>query len=166
MSMIVNRRDLDFVLYETLGLDKILESERYADYDRESLDSMLDLCQTIAEDQFLTCASKLDANEPQFVDGKVETISELKDAIAAYQEAGLCASAYDADIGGLQLPWMADQALNGMFICANNPAHIYLFLTQGVANMLNVCGSDELKAKYLPNLVDGKWFGTMCLSET
>jgi len=165
MSMIVNRRDLDFVLYETLGLHKILESERYADYDRESLDAMLDLCQTIAEDQFLTCASKLDANEPQFVDGKVETISELKDAINAYQEAGLCTSAYDADIGGMQLPWMVDQALNGMFVCANNPAHIYLFLTQGVANMLNVCGSEELKTKYLPNLVDGKWFGTMCLSE-
>ena len=166
MSMIVNRRDLDFILYETLGLDTILNSERYADYDRESLDAMMDLCQTIAEDQFLTCASKLDANEPQFVDGKVETIPELKEAINAYQEAGLCASAYDADVGGMQLPWMADQALNGMFVCANNPAHIYLFLTQGVANMLNVCGSDELKAKYLPNLVDGKWFGTMCLSET
>jgi butyryl-CoA dehydrogenase len=166
MSMIVNRRDLDFVLYETLGLEKILESERYADYDRESLDAMLDLCQTIAEDQFLSCAAKLDANEPQFINGKVETIPELKDAIATYQAAGLCASAYDADIGGLQLPWMMDQALNGMFVCANNPAHIYLFLTQGVANMLNVCGSDELKTKYLPNLVDGKWFGTMCLSET
>ncbi|MBT7565000.1 acyl-CoA dehydrogenase [Porticoccaceae bacterium] len=165
MSMIVNRRDLDFVLYETLGLDKILESERYADYDRESLDAIMDLCQAIAEDQFLPCAAKLDENEPKFVDGKVETISELKEAIAAYQEAGLCASAYDSDIGGMQLPWMMDQALNGMFVCANNPAHIYLFLTQGVANMLNACGSDELKRKYLPNLVDGNWFGTMCLSE-
>jgi alkylation response protein AidB-like acyl-CoA dehydrogenase len=165
MSMIVNRRDLDFVLYETLGLDKILESERYADYDRESLDAIMDLCQAIAEDQFLPCAAKLDANEPKFVDGKVETISELKEAIAAYREAGLCASAYDSDVGGMQLPWMMDQALNGMFVCANNPAHIYLFLTQGVANMLNACGSDELKRKYLPNLVDGNWFGTMCLSE-
>ena len=165
MSMIVNRRDLDFVLYETLGLDKILESDRYADYDRESLDAIMDLCQTIAEDQFLPCAAKLDANEPKFVDGKVETISELKEAIAAYQDAGLCASAYDSDVGGMQLPWMIDQALNGMFVCANNPAHIYLFLTQGVANMLNACGSDELKRKYLPNLVDGNWFGTMCLSE-
>jgi len=165
MSMIVNRRDLDFVLYETLGLDKILKSDRYADYDRESLDAIMDLCQTIAEDQFLPCAAKLDANEPKFVDGKVETISELKEAIAAYQEAGLCASAYDSDVGGMQLPWMIDQALNGMFVCANNPAHIYLFLTQGVANMLNACGSDELKRKYLPNLVDGNWFGTMCLSE-
>ena len=74
MSMIVNRRDLDFILYETLGLEKILESAHYADYDRESLDAMLDLCQTVAEDQFLSCAAKLDANEPIFVDGKVETI--------------------------------------------------------------------------------------------
>lgn len=163
--MIVNRRDLDFVLYETLGLEKILQSERYGDYDRESLDSMLDLCQTIAEEEFLTCAAKLDANEPEFVDGKVKTIPELKSAISAYQEAGLCASAYDSDIGGMQLPMMIDQALNGLFVCANNPAHIYLFLTQGVANMLAVCGSEELKNKYLPDLVDGNSFGTMCLSE-
>ena len=165
MSMIVNRRDLDFVLYETLDLETILKSERFADYDRESLDAMMDLCQSVAEDQFLPCAAKLDANEPQFVDGKVETIPELKEAINAYREAGLCTSAYDADVGGMQLPCIVDQALNGMFVCANNPAHIYLFLTQGVANMLNVCGSDKLKERYLPKLVDGEWFGTMCLSE-
>jgi alkylation response protein AidB-like acyl-CoA dehydrogenase len=166
MSIIVNRRDLDFVMYEALDLNTILESEHYADYDRESLDAMLDLCQSLAEDQFLPFAAKLDANEPKFVDGKVETIPEVKEAINAYREAGLCTSAYDAAIGGMQLPWMMDQALNGMFVCANNPVHTYLFLTQGVANMLNACGSDELKAKYLPKLVEGEWFGTMCLSET
>ena len=165
MSMIVNRRDLDFMLYEALDLDTLLQSERYADYDRESLDAMLSLCQSIAEDEFLPCAAKLDANEPQFIDGKVETIPELKQAIAAFKEAGLSASGYDADIGGMQLPWMVDQALNGLFVCANNPVHIYLFLTQGVANMLNACGSDELKDTYLSRLVAGDWFGTMCLSE-
>ena len=165
MSMIVNRRDLDFIFYEALGLDKLLQSDRYADYDRESLDAMFDLCQSIAEEEFLPCAGKLDANEPQFVDGQVETIPEVKQAIAAFKEAGLCASGYDADVGGMQLPWMVDQALNGMFVCANNPIHIYLFLTQGVANMLNACGSDELKDKYLGPLVEGDWFGTMCLSE-
>ncbi|MGB2260764.1 MAG: acyl-CoA dehydrogenase N-terminal domain-containing protein, partial [Porticoccaceae bacterium] len=64
MSMIVNRRDLDFIFYEALGLDKLLQSDRYADYDRESLDAMFDLCQSIAEEEFLPCAGKLDANEP------------------------------------------------------------------------------------------------------
>jgi butyryl-CoA dehydrogenase len=143
----------------------VLQSDHYADYDRESLDAMFDLCQSIAEEEFLPCAGKLDANEPQFVNGEVETIPEVKQAISAFKEAGLCASGYDADIGGMQLPWMVDQALNGMFVCANNPIHIYLFLTQGVANMLNACGSDELKDKYLSPLVQGDWFGTMCLSE-
>ena len=71
MSIVVNRRDLDFILYETLGLESVLQSDRYSDYDRESLDAILDLYQTIAEDQFLPCAGKLDANEPKFVDGKV-----------------------------------------------------------------------------------------------
>ena len=165
MSMIVNRRDLDFMFYEALSLDQVLQSDHYADYDRESLDAMFDLCQSIAEEEFLPCAGKLDANEPQFVNGEVETIPEVKQAISAFKEAGLCASGYDADIGGMQLPWMVDHALNGMFVCANNPIHIYLFLTQGVANMLNACGSDELKDKYLSPLVQGDWFGTMCLSE-
>ena len=165
MSMIVNRRDLDFMFYEALSLDQVLQSDHYADYDRESLDAMFDLCQSIAEEEFLPCAGKLDANEPQFVNGEVETIPEVKQAISAFKEAGLCASGYDADIGGMQLPWMVYQALNGMFVCANNPIHIYLFLTQGVANMLNACGSDELKDKYLSPLVQGDWFGTMCLSE-
>lgn len=165
MSMIVNRRDLDFMFYEALDLDNLLKSERYSDYDRESLDAMFDLCQSIAEDEFLPCAGKLDANEPQFIDGAVETIPEVKQAINAFKEAGLATSGYDADIGGMQLPWMVDQALNGMFVCANNPIHIYLFLTQGVANMLNACGSSVLKEQYLGPLVAGDWFGTMCLSE-
>lgn len=165
MSMIVNRRDLDFMFYEALDLDNLLKSARYSDYDPESIDAIFDLCQSIAEEEFLPCAGKLDANEPQFIDGAVETIPEVKQAINAFKDAGLATSGYDADIGGMQLPWMVDQALNGMFVCANNPIHIYLFLTQGVANMLNACGSAELKEQYLGPLVAGDWFGTMCLSE-
>ena len=43
MSMIINRRDLDFILYETLGMDEILKSPQFADYDREAIDAILDL---------------------------------------------------------------------------------------------------------------------------
>ena len=163
--MIVNRRDLDFLMYETFGLNEILESERYSDYDHEAVTAILDLSQSIAEDKYLTCATKLDENEPQYVNGKVELLPEVKDAIDAYLEAGLSTAGYDADIGGMQLPAMVHQALNGMFSCANTSVNGYVFLTQGVANMLNACGSDELKARYLPNLVEANWFGTMCLSE-
>ena len=165
MSLIVNRRDLDFILYETLGLDNVLNSTRFADYDREAIDAILDLSESIAEQEYLPIAAEMDSNEPKFVDGKVELIPQLKQALDAYKEAGLCTAGYDADIGGMQLPHLAHAALNSVFSCANPAVCSYTFLTQGVANMLNACGSDELKAKYLPNLVAANWFGTMCLSE-
>lgn len=57
MSMIVNRRDLDFLMYETLKLEHLLQHPRYSDYDRESVDAILDLSQQLAEDVFLPFAS-------------------------------------------------------------------------------------------------------------
>ncbi len=165
MSIIVNRRDLDFLLYETLGLDELLQAPRFADYDRDAIGAIFDLSQSIAEDVFQPFAAKLDANEPEYVDGKVEMIPEVRDALDAYKEAGLFTTAYDADIGGMQLPWMAHQALNAMFVCANTSVSNYVFLTQGAANMLNACGSQALKQTFLPKMRDGEWFGTMCLSE-
>lgn len=165
MSTIVNRRDLDFLLYETLGLSELLQNERFADYDKESIDAIFDVSQSIAEDVFQPFAAKLDANEPQFVDGKVEIIPEVREALDAYKDAGLFMTGYDADIGGMQLPWMAHQALNSMFVCANTSVSNYAFLTQGATNMLNACGSEELKDTFMPKMLDGDWFGTMCLSE-
>jgi len=165
MSTIVNRRDLDFLMYETLKLDELLEHQRYSDYDRESIGAILDLSQSMAEDIFQPFAGHLDQNEPRYVDGKVEIIPEVKEALTAYKDAGLFASGYDYDMGGMQLPSMVHQSLSAIFTAANTSVANYIFLTQGAANMLNACGSDELKDKYLPNMVAGDWYGTMCLSE-
>ncbi len=165
MSTIVNRRDLDFLMYETHKLEQLLETDRYGDYDRESIEAILDLSQSLAEDIFQPFAGHLDQNEPKYVDGKVEIIPEVKEALNAYKEAGLFASGYDYDMGGMQLPWVVHQVLSSMFVTANTSVSNYIFLTQGATNMLNTCGSEELKAKYMPNMVAGDWYGTMCLSE-
>jgi len=165
MSTIVNRRDLDFLMYETHNLNELLGHERYSDYDRESINAILDLSQSMAEDIFQPFAGHLDQNEPKYVDGKVELIPEVKEALTAYKEAGLFASGYGYEIGGMQLPAVVHQSLSAIFTTANTSVANYIFLTQGAANMLSACGSDELKAKYLPNMVAGEWYGTMCLSE-
>ncbi len=165
MSTIVNRRDLDFMMYEVLDLEGLLKTERYGDYDREAVDAILDLSQGLGEEVFQPFAAKLDANEPIFIDGGVESIPEVGEALAAYKEAGLFGTAYDYENGGMQLPWLVHQALNGILTCANGPVVSYAFLTQGAANMLAACGSEELKAKFLPKMVSGDWYGTMCLSE-
>ena len=166
MSTIVNRRDLDFQLYDVLCVQQLFQAERYAAFDRETIDEMLNGAQALAEEEFLPIAGKLDANEPRFDDGSVILPPEVEPALKAYAEAGFFAAGFDHDIGGLQIPYVVQTALNGMFSAANNSLYGFPMLTTAAANMLNTFGSPEQKALFLPPMLQGRWYGTMCLSET
>ncbi|MFK8029066.1 MAG: acyl-CoA dehydrogenase [Gammaproteobacteria bacterium] len=166
MSFIVSRRDLDFYLYEFLQTEQMFRTERYSDYDRDTVTAMLDAAQAIAEQEFYPLAALLDANEPEFKNGQVTVIPEVRKALDAYKESGFLSAGFDHDVGGMQLPWVVHQAICGLFLCANTALAGYQFLTAANANLLNTCGSDELKQRFLQPLLEGRWFGTMCLSET
>ncbi|MDA9942592.1 acyl-CoA dehydrogenase [Luminiphilus sp.] len=165
MSMIVNRRDIDFYLYEMLDLDGLLKNERYQEHDRDTVSAVFDLAQQIAEEAFLPCAAELDENEPVFEAGRAVTPDSLKACLKTFVEAGLPAATFDASLGGMQLPMLVANFMQGIFQAANGSAVGYIFLTTSNAHMLEACGSDALRARYLPPLVEGRWFGTMCLSE-
>lgn len=166
MSMIVDRRNLDFVLYELLGIEETtLRHPKFAAYDRAAIGQMLDTAQQIAEDRFLPIAAEVDADEPRFVNGRVEMPAGTAQALAAYAEAGFFALPFDEEIGGLQAPWSVNTAIGGIFTCANTAVANYAFLTVAAANLLHAFGSDELKRIFLPRMLAGEWFGTMCLSE-
>lgn len=165
MSLIVNRRDLDFLLYEVADLDELLQNDRYAEFDRTSIEAVLDLAQSLAENVFLPFAGDLDANEPTFDGQKVSMMPQVGEALAAFAEAGFFAAGFDQDIGGMGLPSMVCQATQGMFGCANLSVAGYPFLTVAAANMLQEFGNEEQRAAFLPQMLKGAWFGTMCLSE-
>jgi len=165
MSLIVDRRDLDFVLFEMLGADRLANHERFADYDREAMTQMLDAAETLAEEIFLPIAAQVDDDEPRFVDGKVEQPAVVGEALQAMAEAGFFGLSFDESLGGMQAPWTLYTAAMGMLLAANTPVTNYALLTIGAANLLNAFGSPELKARYLPPLIEGRWFGTMCLTE-
>jgi alkylation response protein AidB-like acyl-CoA dehydrogenase len=165
VSFVTNRRDLDFLLFELFALDRVLEAARYAAWDRTSISGVFDVAQNIAENHFLPCAARLDANEPRFVDGRVEIIPEVRTALAACAEAGLFGAGFDEADGGLQAPTVVTALVQGMLSAANVSVANYQFLTIGNANMLSSFGSAEQKARFLPAMLAGKWFGTMCLSE-
>ena len=165
MSLIVNRRDLDFLLFECFDLESLFATERYRELDRPMVEGMLDMAQAIAEEKYLPFAAALDADEPKFTGGKVAIMPEVGAALAAYAEAGFFAAGLDRDLGGLQLPYSVTMAINGMFTAANLGVANYSFLTIANANLLAAFGSDEQKARFLPPMLEGRWFGTMCLSE-
>lgn len=165
MSMITNRRDLDFLLFEVHRVDALFSADRFRHLDRATLKSILDTAEALAEDTYLPLAGVMDRQEPVFENGVVRLPDGVAEALRAYADAGLFALTFDDAIGGLQLPHVASVAINGMFSTANQPLAGYSMLTVAAAHLLEIWGDEAQKAKYLPPMLEGRWLGTMCLSE-
>ncbi|MCC7250189.1 MAG: acyl-CoA dehydrogenase [Lysobacter sp.] len=164
-SPIADRRDLDFMLYEVLGADRLCAYPRFAEHSRETFAAALDVAHQIALEKFLPHNRKSDLNEPQMVDGRVELIPEIGEAVQAYNEAGFAAALADFDAGGMQLPFVIAQACDSMFSAANPGTIAYPALARGVSNLLSEYGTDEQKRRYMRPILEGRLLGTMCLSE-
>ncbi|MCI0749707.1 MAG: acyl-CoA dehydrogenase [Nevskiales bacterium] len=165
MPPLINRRDFDFLLYEFLDVSGLTKFARYATHDRSTFDSVLDAAHTLAEEKFQPHAAKLDANEPHFDGERVHILPEVKEALEAFNEGGFLAAAFDADCGGLQLPYTVSCATQAIFSAANAGTAAYPFLTAAAANLLRAHGSKEQQERYMKPMLTGRYFGTMCLSE-
>ena len=164
-SPLIDRRHLEFLLYELLGVERLTLYPRFADHSRETFDAAIELAHHIAVTKFLTHNRKSDLNEPQMVDGKVVLIPEIADALAAFNEAGFTAALADYAMGGMQLPFVIATVCDSMFSAANPGTVAYPALARAAANLLEVYGSDEQKRLYMQPVIEGRYYGTMCLSE-
>jgi butyryl-CoA dehydrogenase len=165
MATLLNDRDLEFQLYEVLDTESLLHRPRYTEHDRAIFDATLNTARDIAAEYFAPHNQKGDANEPSFDGEKVSLIPETQPAWNAFAEAGFLASHHDFDDGGSQLPEVVLRASMAYFNAANVSSTAYSFLTIGAANLLKSFGRDELKEKYLPAMLDGRYSGTMALTE-
>jgi butyryl-CoA dehydrogenase len=164
-SLLLSRADLDFLLYDWLGVESLTAHKRFADHSRETFDAVLDVCAEIAEERFAPHNKINDTSEPRFVDGRVEMNAEVKPALDAVATTGLLAATADTDVGGLQLPQVVQTACVSWFAAANIATWAYDFLTIGNANLLLAHGSPEQIDRYVRPMLDGRFHGTMCLSE-
>jgi butyryl-CoA dehydrogenase len=164
-SLILSRRDLDFLLHEWLDVEGLVKRPRYAEHSRETFDAVLDLAEQIATEHFAPHNRTADENEPRMVDGRVEMVPEVKRALEVFAEAGLMAGEFDEEYGGMQLPHVVGQAVFAWFKAANVGTSAYPFLTMGNARLLLAHGSQEQIDTYVRPEVEGRWFGTMALSE-
>lgn len=165
MPNILRREDLDFILDDLLGVARFADRPLHAGQSREDWGAALDLAERLAEEVFQPIAALLDANEPEFDGERVHVPEELPKALAAYREAGLPGMGFREELGGMGLPYVVTQAAAAVLSAANLPALGYNFLTAAAANLLDAHGDEELKARYLAPMIEGRVFGTMCLSE-
>ena len=165
-SVLLSRRDLDFLLFEWLRVDELTKRERFTEHSRETFEAVLDLCEQLASRYFAPHNKTSDANEPTFDGEKVTIIPEVKEAWDAFVQADLIPMSMDQRLGGAQLPVTVAQAGFAWFSAANVSTTGYLMLTMANANLLARFGTPDLIEAFLQPMLTGRFSGTMALSET
>ena len=164
-SLLLSRRDLDFLLHEWLHVVELTSRPPYQEHDRATFDAVLDLAEQIATNDFAPHNRRNDDEEPTFDGTRVHLHEEIGKALRAYTEAGFIGAGMPTEIGGMQLPATVAQATIAWFQAANVGSSAYAFLTIANANLLLAHGTPEQIETYVRPMVEGRYFGTMCLSE-
>lgn len=164
-STLLSRRDLDFLLHDWLRVSQLVERPRYAEHSRETFDDALDLAEQVATEQFAPHNRAADLAEPTFDGQRVRLIPQVRAALESFAETGLLTAGLDESVGGLQLPQAVAAACFAWFQAANVATSAYPMLTLGNAKLLLAHGSAEQVDTYVRPMLEGRFFGTMCLSE-
>jgi butyryl-CoA dehydrogenase len=164
-SVLLSRRDVNFLLFEWLGVDELTKRERFSEHSRETFDGLLDLCEDLATRYFAPHNKKNDAHEPTFDGQRVTVNPEVKEALDAFAKADLLAVSMDHELGGGQLPSAVAGAGLAWFHAANVGSAAYVLLSVANANLLARYGTPAQIEMFVKPTLAGRFTGTMCLSE-
>ena len=159
------RQTLDFLLYDWLGTESLTARTRYATHSRETFDAVLDMSERLARERFGPFNRLVDVQEPRVSNGQVVLPQATHEAVRAYAESGLLAAGQDEGLGGMQLPYVVDMAANAFFSKASIALSAYAMLTYANANLLVAHGTDAQRRAFALPQIQGRFLGTMCLSE-
>lgn len=160
-----SRRNLDFILFETLQVEKLQQFDYFKAHDRETYGFTLDIASDLAKQIMQPAYQESDRQQPELVDGQVKVHASVHSFIKAFSEAGLMAAPFSETWGGMQLPKTIAAAAEFIMGSAHNSLVMYTDLSKGAANLIYTFGNEAQKALFLPKMLSGEWMGTMCLTE-
>jgi hypothetical protein len=162
----VDLRDVKFQLFEWLDTAGLLEKERFADWDPDNIEMVLDEALKIAQEQMAPCNEDGDRVGAQWNDGKVTMPESYRPAFETVSEGGWIGMLAASEFGGMGLPEVIGTAVNEFFCGSNVALSLTLMLTRGAGAMIEHFGTDQQKQLYVEKLYAGQWGGTMCLTES
>jgi alkylation response protein AidB-like acyl-CoA dehydrogenase len=163
--MYFSKRDLQFNLYELLNVEQLTQYAYYQDHDRESFEMVLAAAEQIADKMLHPLLTEMDRKEPQLIEGKIRVHEGMKAITKRFGEDGWINATFSYEEGGQQVPATVHNAAAFIFQAANYSASVYPFLTTGAANLIRSFGSPKLIETYTPLMYNGRWQGTMALTE-
>ncbi|MBT3693193.1 MAG: acyl-CoA dehydrogenase [Candidatus Pelagibacter sp.] len=153
-------------LFEKLRNNKNYnEIEKYKEVNSELVKDILVEAAKINENLILPLAKSGDENPTVLENGVVRTPPGYKEAYLKYIEDGWTSLSCDPKYGGQGMPKTVSAFFDEMLSSASLSFKLYSELSIGAYNCISHHATEEIKNKYLPKIVEGKWSGTMCLTE-
>jgi len=158
-------QDMRFLLEELCDLGEIAKLPGLEEATPDLVSAVLEEASKLAGEVLAPINKEGDVQGSRLVDERVRTPDRWKQAYTTFIEGGWNGAVNDPEYGGMGLPWVVNAAIQEMFHGANMSFALCPMLTQGAIEAVTLNGSDELKNRYLPNMVSGEWTGTMNLTE-
>ncbi len=168
LNQLVDSRDVRFILFEMLGLEKLNRFARFKDFDRSMYEDTLDLAEKIAIDQFYSSNADGDKTGLQFnpKTNEVKVPESFHKGFRAYVDAGFHSLSFPPEEGGVGMPSSVSMASAEYFNAGNTSLTMYCGAITGALHIILLFGSEEVKKMFVPKLMEGQWGGTMCLTES
>ena len=157
--------DMIFLFDKLRNNKKYNELDKYKDVTSDLVKDILQEAAKINQNLILPLAKIGDENPAVLENGVVRTPPGYKEAYKKYIEDGWTSLSCDPKYGGQGMPKTVSAFFDEMLSSASLSFKLYSELSIGAYNCINHHASDEIKNKYLPKIVEGKWSGTMCLTE-
>ena len=157
--------DMMFLFEKLRNNKKYNEIEKYKEINSDLVKDILEEAAKVTQNLILPLAKSGDENPAVLENGVVRTPPGYKEAYKKFIEDGWVSLSCDPKYGGQGMPKTVSTFFDEMLSSASLSFKLYSELTIGAYNCLLHHASDEIKDMYLPRMVEGKWSGTMCLTE-
>jgi alkylation response protein AidB-like acyl-CoA dehydrogenase len=158
-------KDMKFLLNELAGLAEVATLPGYEEATPDTVEAILEEAAKFASGVLDPINYSGDQEGSRWADGAVRTPAGFREAYRQFCEGGWNALPFETQWGGQSLPRLVSTPVQEMWKSSNMSFSLCPLLTQGAIEALLLRGSDELKRRYLPKMVEGRWTGTMNLTE-
>ena len=164
-QIIADRRDVDFVLHEQMKVEDLSKHERFAEFNKKTVDMIVSEARNLAIKEILPTQELGDQEGCKFENGNVTVPESFHKAYELFKEGEWVAMTEDPEWGGQGMPATVALAANDYFVGANFAFMIYPGLTHGAGRLVETFGTDKQKETFLKKMYTGEWTGTMLLTE-